>query len=137
MLPKKSAAAMQGIFDAQDLFVSSQLFKVQQYLSLGNQTELYSLDDQRAIGLISPFNTSPFQDTDNLRKHDKYKGVHSEKFSAFQIKENIQEKFLLENHNKKCNVSRFASSSAGNYTKKSLFNYISMGIPLTLNLLSF
>ena len=79
---------MQGIFNVQDLFLSSERFKIQQQFNCIDQNHVqHTFNQNRNIGVISPYNSSPFQTNEKLNKEDKLKVLNSGDFNIINIKE--------------------------------------------------
>ena len=115
MVPKESAAAMQGIFNVEDLFLSSERFKMQQKFNCNHQNHVLKFHQIRNIGVVPPHNLSLFPKIEKLKEDDKFKALNTRDFNIIQLKETNHCGVSQNSNSIKSCISRSTLASLGNY----------------------
>ena len=110
VVPKESAAAMQGIFNVQDLFLSSEPFKTHQTFNYNDQSHVHTFHPNRNIGVVSPF-----QNIEQFNEDDKLKDLNSGGFNIIQIKETTYDDLSQNQNSIKSCILGSTRSCLGNY----------------------
>jgi hypothetical protein len=106
---------MQGIFNVQDLFLSSERFNIQQQFNGNDQNHVHTFHQTKNIEVVSPYKPSPFQKMEQLNEDDKFKVLNSKDFNIIQIKETNHDNVSQNQNSIKSCISGSTRPCLGNY----------------------